>query len=452
MQDRRPARGRHTPGFDASRGGDDQSGFTLLELVIALALFMIMSGGVFATIDSGLNLARNNKNRSVAANVVSQQMDAFRSMDFPTLLTYQGTKTLPTQNVGGILFTVSTEVNPQSISSSNAPCDAAGSASNTLVFRVDVSVSWPSMRGVQPAVANTIISPPVGVYDQTGKGFAGVKVLGADAKPVSGVPVTVTPAITPATNQTDANGCAFFTNATPGTYTVALGLANYVDRQGNPSPSQSVGISANAITQIAFDYANAGSLAITLAGSGSAPVASSLAVTLGNTDYVPTGTKTWSGTGTSRTIGSLFPVAGGYTMWAGDCADADPQGVTSTNGPYWVGGTRGDPVALTPGGSTAATITLSSVSVTVQQGATAVAGVTVRATHALPAGETSDAGCPSGESFDLGVTNATGNISGALPYGNWTISVLGRSPSTTWPTATLDPTGAASVAVTASVL
>ncbi len=454
MQDRGPARGRrHARGFVASLAERAEAGFTLLELVVALALFMVLTAGIFATIDSGLNVTRNNKNRTVAANLVAQQMDAFRSMDFPTLLTQQGSKTQPTQNVGGIPFTVTSEVNPQPINSATTPCDAAGASSNTLVFRVDVSVSWPSMRGVQPATASTIISPPVGVYDQTGKGFMGVKVRGADAKPVSGVPVTVTPAMTPATNQTDANGCAFFTNAAPGTYTVGLGLVNYVDRQGNSSPSQTVGVSANAITQVAFDYAPAASLAITLAGTGSAPVANSVAVTLGDTDFTPTGTKTWSGTGTSRTIGNLFPVTAGYTMWAGDCADADPQGTSST-GPYWPNGMRANPVAVTGGASSSATITMPAVTATVQQGTTPVAGVQVMASHALPSGQTSDAGCPSVESFTLGTTDAFGNVSGALPYGNWTLSVTGRSPATSWPIATLDPDPAKpqSVAVPMGVL
>ncbi|MBV8950631.1 MAG: type II secretion system protein [Actinobacteria bacterium] len=431
--------GHRTPG----RG---ESGFTLLELVVALSLFVIMSGGVFATINSGLNLARSNKNRSVAANLVAQQMDAFRAMDFATLLGQQGNHTQPIQNVGGIPFTVNTSVNPQPINSNSVPCDAASNSTNALVFRVDVSVTWPAMQGIQPATASTIISPPVGVYDQTGKGFLGVKVRGADGKPLGSVaiPVTLTPAVTPATNQTDSNGCAFFSNAAPGAYTVSLGLAGYVDRQGNPSPTQTVGVNANAITQVAFDYAPAGSFAITLAGSGGSTVPGSVPVTLGDSDFTPTGTMTVTGTGTSRTIGNLFPVSTGYTMWAGDCADADPQGASSS-GPYWPGGQRASDIALSGSSPTAATITMPSVAVTVQRGGVALAGAQIQATHALPAGQTSDGGCPSGETYTVGTTDATGAINAALPYGNWTISVVGHSTVSSAPSvATLDPTGATS--------
>jgi prepilin-type N-terminal cleavage/methylation domain-containing protein len=444
MEDRGAGRGaRRTRRLVAPEPGRGEEGFSLLELVVALTLFAIMSTGVFATISSGLNLARNNKNRSVAANLVAQQMDAFRAMDFATLLTQQGNRTQPTQTVGGIPFTINTSVNPQPINSSNTPCDAHGAVANNLVFRVDAAVSWPAMRGVPAVTANTIISPPVGVYDDTGKGFAGVKVLGPDAKPVVGVPVSVSPTMTPATNQTDANGCAFFSNATPGTYTVALGLANYVDRQGNASPSQTIGVNANAITQVAFDYAQAGSLAITLAGTGGATVPSTVAVTLGDSDFTPGGTRTVMGTGVTRTIGSLFPVATGYTMWAGDCSDADPQG-TSATGPYWPNGQRSSDVALTSGSSTPATINLPAVTINVQQAGTPLVGATVQASHALPSGQTSDAGCPSGETFNVGTTGATGNVAAALPYGNWTITVTGHAAVTSWPVATLDPTGTTS--------
>ncbi len=414
--------------------------------MVALSLFVIMSAGVFSTIDSGLNLARSNKNRSIAANLAAQQMDAFRSMDFPTLLGQQGNRTQPIQNIGGIRFTVDTTVNPQPINSNSVPCDASSNSANALVFRVDVSVSWPSMRGIPPATASTIISPPVGVYDETGKGFIGVKVRGPDGKPLGSpnIPVTVTPVVTPATNQTDSNGCAFFSNASPGSYTVSLGLAGYVDRQGNASPSQTVGVNANAITQVAFDYAPAGSLAITLAGTGGATVPGNLPLTLADADFTPTGTITVPGTGTTRTVGNLFPVTTGYAMWAGGCADADPQGTSST-GPYWQGGQRASEVALNGTSPTPATITLPSVAVTVQQSGVALAGAQVRATHALPSGQSSDAGCPSGETYTVGTTDATGTLNAALPYGNWTISVVGHTTVSSTPSvATLDPTGTTS--------
>jgi hypothetical protein len=284
------------------------------------------------------------------------------------------------------------------------------------------------------------------VYDESGLGFLGVKVLGADGKGVANVPVTLSPVATPATNSTDSSGCAFFTGAAAGSYTVTLASPDgtpWVDRQGNPSPTQTVGVTANAITQVGFDYAQAATMNVTLSGDGGATVPANVAVTFGDTDFQPDGTRSFTGTGTTQAIANLFPTTAGYTAWAGDCADADPQGASS-GGPYWPGpqpdgpaGQRSAPVAVTPGQTAAASVTLPAVSVTVQQSGAALEGIDVVAVHE------SDNGCPAGESYDLGATDTTGTVTAALPYGTYTLQVTGRTALGT-PTAVLDPTGATS--------
>ena len=51
----------------------------------------------------------------------------------------------------------------------------------------------------------------------------------------------------------------------------------------------------------------------------------------------------------------------------------------------------------------------------------------VTATHVVPSGASVDPGCPSGEVYTLGTTNASGNLTVGLPYGKWTISAAGAS-------------------------
>jgi hypothetical protein len=63
------------------------------------------------------------------------------------------------------------------------------------------------------------------------------------------------------------------------------------------------------------------------------------------------------------------------------------------------------------------------VSVTSLLDATPIPNVPVQASHAA------DASCPAGETFNLGVTDAGGQVLVALPYGTWTVLVNGV-PST----------------------
>jgi hypothetical protein len=66
-----------------------------------------------------------------------------------------------------------------------------------------------------------------------------------------------------------------------------------------------------------------------------------------------------------------------------------------------------------------------------------VAGATVTMNH-VPfdpaASATSFPGCSAGESYTLGVTNATGQLSIATPYGYWDVSTTtaGATPARVW--------------------
>jgi len=67
------------------RRARSQAGLTLIELLVALTIFAVLSGGIALLIDSGLTLARNNRNRTIAANLASQEMDKVRQSAFTAL-------------------------------------------------------------------------------------------------------------------------------------------------------------------------------------------------------------------------------------------------------------------------------------------------------------------------------------------------------------------------------
>jgi len=403
------------------------AGFTLLELIVALTLFAIITLGVAGTVSGGLNLVRNNRNRSIAANLAAQEMDLVRSSDFMSLL-----PTSTTEEVGGVPYAVTRELTWVPKSATTGPCDGSGGSPQLL--RVRVSVTWPEMRGVAPVVSDSAMTPPVGAYDPN-TGHIAVKVLDREAAPSFGSTVIVTGPV-PLILPTSSDGCAFFAYLTPGTYTVSMSTDGYVDRQGSANPSQIVGVSVGTTAGVQFDYDRASSLDLTLTPDAGGAVPSDVPVVLGNTGLLPVGTKVFPGSGISRTLPGLFPASDGYEAWVGGCADADPQGEMSDgSGPYWPGAMRASAFEVAPGDASAGLVSLRSLQVTVhdQYGA-AVAGATVVATHEP------DSVCASGATHTLGTTDGGGALAAALPYGTWEVSVTGRAAMSQWPAATLDPT------------
>lgn len=427
------ARRRLGSGAGRPAAGSER-GLTIIELVVAVSVFAILAGGLALTIDGGLNLARNNRNRSIAANLASQEMDKVRQESFTSLPLGQVDRT---ETVDSVAYTVRRESEWVDNDSTTAPCDSG--SGTPQVLRVTALVYWADMRGVQPAKSSTILSPPVGSYDPN-SGHIAVKVLGSTAEPLGGVPVSVTRTGFTRNLTTTSDGCAFFAFVPPDlTYTVALGAVGYVDRQGNANPSQLTGVTSGAVSSVAFDYDQAASLTVTLTAPGGGSFPTGLSVTAGNTAFVPTGSKEFTGTGTIRTIGNLFPYAEGYTAWAGSCADADPQGQDGNGLAFWDGATRETELQTQPGGNAIGTVNLPTVNlptVDLRYGdsSASVGSVSIVAVH------DADNGCPTGLQYTLGTFNGPGTALVALPYGVWTLTVPGQTPlSGTWPTVTLDP-------------
>jgi hypothetical protein len=412
-----------------------------MELVVAITLFALIMMGVAASVATGLNLTRNNRDRSVAANLASQEMDIVREANFTSL----SARTV-TQTVGTVTYTIRRDLTWVAKSATAGPCDASGGTPQLL--RVHVQVTWPDMNGVIPVVSDSTIAPPVGTYDPN-TGHIAVKVLDANADGQENAIVSVTGPQNK-TLTTNTQGCAFFAFLPAGTYTVTLNTTGYVDRQSNATPAQTLGVSVGQISSVQFDYDQSASIVATLTPTAGGTVPNDLPVTLANTAYLPNGIRPFTGTGTARTIPNLFPSTDGYQAWVGQCADADPEGIkivgTTNYGAYWPNADRDPAVAPPAGGSASVNVTVPTAVLTVKNSTGAVVpGVTVVATHAA------DNIC-TGETHTLGVTNASGQITTALPYGHWSVSVTGRTAvGGTWPTLVLDPNASSTAALEVDV-
>jgi prepilin-type N-terminal cleavage/methylation domain-containing protein len=388
-----------------------ERGFTMIEVAVAMVIFGALVVGIATTQSSTMNLIRTDRHRSVAANLAAEEMDIVRSTAFTSLAPGRVERS---QSVGDVEYTIVRDSEWVLGDATSSACTAPAGA-QPKYLSVNVYVSWPVMSGVKPVDSHTLVTPPVGTYDES-SGHVGVSVVDRDGMPASNVTVTLSPAPpppVPASQMTTADGCAFFAFLPAGAYTATVSATGYVNYQGDPAPSQAASVVVGGVSSLGFDYDQAAALEVRIQGKdlgSSAPTDVSLV--LANTHFLPSGTKVFPGSGLTRSITGLFPFADGFSVRAGTCADS----------------VAGDPVfVVTPGATTTANIGLPEVRVTVLQddgtgtGTLVPAeGIAVSATHAF------DASCPSGESFALGTTNSEGQVIAALPYGTWTVqSVVG---------------------------
>ena len=410
-----------------------ESGFGLIELIVAMTVFSILVGGLVVSMGAGLALARSNRQRSVAANLASKEVDAIRQAPFTSLTVGLTPSTVA---VDGVNFAVSRNLEWVGNAATSGECDST--ATTPQVLRVTVDVSWTNMKYVQPVHTSTVLSPPVGAYDPN-TGHVAVRVRDSDATPLGAVPVRVQgTGIDRTLNTTDAfaasPGCAFFGFLPAGNYTVTLGAAGYVDRQGSASPSQSVGVNVGQVTSVGFDYDRAATLTVSLVSALGGTPANGVTVSLGNTGYIPSGVKAFPGVGTPRNLTNLYPFNDGYDAWAGDCVDADPEGKDPGGNPYWPGAQRADPLTVNPAATTTGTVALPTLRVRFNQSGAPDGTDTIVAVHAP------DSRCASGSTLTLTTFPInTGTTLVALPYGTWTIKAVGKSPSGSWPSVILDP-------------
>jgi prepilin-type N-terminal cleavage/methylation domain-containing protein len=435
-----------------SQRATTDAGFTLIEVMVALVVFTLISTAVLGLMVNSLAVTRSDRARVTAANLAARELEITRTQfqsvaaGPKTIVTGQvvnpnplpgGTAGAPLVVDGGS-YTVTRSAQWQSQGATAGPCD--GGASGQLAYlRVTVTVTWPRMNGVAPVTSSTLLTPPLGTYS-SGTGHVKVKVTDGNNVPLAGQTVTLSGSSGTSSQQTAADGCAFFAFLSLGDYTATVSKPGHVDPSWNPSPSRQVTVTANTVQPVGFTYAPVATLSLTLAAASGFVPPTNVALTVYNTG-LPSNTHTLAlpGTGTSRSL-SLWPYPDGATVWAGSCLDADPQSHT--------GGVRANPLITPPGQTTSGLIDLAPVQVTVTSaGGTPLSGATVVAVHAV------DEGCPgpvpdpvdvgsAGEVLTLPVpTDALGTTRGALPYGAWLFKVIGKQPQGSWTPATLSPTG-----------
>jgi prepilin-type N-terminal cleavage/methylation domain-containing protein len=454
-----------------------EAGFSLIEVMVALFIFALISTGTAYTVLTVLQLDRDSRARHVAVNLAAQEIDLAR--DAGDLLTLVDV-VRPAQLVGGNNFYVT--VTTAWVSATGTD-DACGTTGGTLLTkRINVEVRWDNQRaGSSPVRADTVITPNSHL-NSPDRGTILVRVLGVSGAGVSGVGITAVPssvahgASGSASATTDAQGCAFLPRLTPGNYDVTASAAGHIDSKAQAaSPVVTVALVAGYSAGAAFSYDRASTFTLTYAPAtivpaptvpeptvpaptvpaptAPAPTVPAATVYLPrnlHTSFVPadggviltelvaTGTGTGTNTTRERTT-ALFPFSSGYEVIAGRYVAATSTGTAPTtpvvsclspDPAAWapvveagvtLSGTRVK-VASGPGQSDAKAVPMGILTVT---GLTSGANLTAESTTAAAA--TGDPGCAQATTYNFGAVPTTSTI--ALPFGSWTL----HSGSTTVP-------------------
>jgi type II secretory pathway pseudopilin PulG len=404
-------------------------GMTLVEVVVAFALFAVLSSAVLATLVGAARLTDEDQSRMVASDLAARELeitrDSFTSTvqgpDTVTANLVRNPHPLPGGTAGAPLmvnkvpFTVERTAQWAAVDSAAASTCDEGTTSELAYLKVKVTVRWPELGDRPPVEMNTVMTPPKGTYSSFA-GHIGLKVIDAAGRPQKGVPVTAQAASGGLrSGTTAADGCVLLSFVPAGSYSVRVSSPGFVTPQGDATGSMTAQVQAGQLWKGTIEYDRAATVTAvfsTADGFSLPPSATNtLPVLLGNAALLPSGSRTVTGTGSTRTITPLWPYPSGYQLWAGRCLDNDPQ---------HTGQGRELPVAVAPGEVTQARVVLAPVTV---QGPPATA---VRATAVLPPADAAnqDPTCPASSTptvVEMGSTGPGGQLKGSLPYGRWRI-------------------------------
>ena len=436
--------------------GDD-SGFSLIEVVVAMVLFAGFAAALLTLLLASQAMGVSNRNRIAAANLAAREVDTVRSTFFASTtaaqdLVNQGTVTNPDPLAGGTVGSplvvdgtaytvVRTSVwNP--VLGATSACDGGSLFSNAAVL-VTVTVTWPGMGSVEPVKNSALLSPGKGNGLSGTAAFAAVKVVDSTgaANPGRGVKVVGDNGDT-RSGLTDDAGCAVVQLA-PGSggaqYRAVLTDTGYMDIVGGvTNPDRSLGLVLPGTLNTAagttpFTYDRPGHLALAVVDAGGAPVDDAAVAALGLRAQVRS-------TGSGPAIDQTVTLTGSSTavptdLWPTTYAvDFNPTGATPAPAPV--------ATKVSPGQTTTVTLQLPAAKVQVTGGPPALTSVVV-VPAGTPCGPTSRRVNPAGFSVLPGTWDLYADGTGySCSPGPTSIKVAaGDTTTVAWSATTLMVTG-----------
>jgi Tfp pilus assembly protein PilE len=363
-----------------------QHGITLVETLVATAVFALIAIILYATWTGMFTFVRSIRTKTVLTEIVSQRIEFIRNLQYGDVGTVHGIPQgvipqVETVSRNGATYEFTTTVrnidNPADGTLGGMPNDLSP-ADNKLVQITGVCTSCLSPT----TVTYTSLIAPKNLETENGNGALVIKAINASGMPVSGATVTITnTALTPSvaiTDVTDTDGVLTIVDAPPSTqqYKVVVTKDGYSTEQTypfgapeNPNPTKPhLTVTANTISQDTFAVDQLSHVAFTALSPQCLPVVG-VGATL-------TGTKLIGAPSLIKNTISM--VTGGDGHSVNDAVDWDTYTVSIVDAVHHlVGLNTGGPLVVSPGSTQAITALLSTSS-------TNTLGITVSDTLGAP--------------------------------------------------------------------
>jgi prepilin-type N-terminal cleavage/methylation domain-containing protein len=420
---------QRTTAFRRQMQGDD-SGFSLIEVVVALVVLMVFAGALSVTLLNSLGVSKAARQRVAAGNLAARELEIvrnkFASSDVDAIAVAAQSTVINGNPVGaagpsyvdGTPYTVRRDVQWLPTGTGVSACDG-GALVNSPALQVVVTVTWPNMRTARPVIAETVMTPLKGTLDNVTTAYIAIKIQAADGTAADGVPATATGPGGTFVHSTDASGCVVFQVGAAGNYSVTLNTAGWVDQTGaQVSVKTPITAAAGTMVRASMTYDLAASMDVTLASDGGYPLPAPLPAVNYIKPNVATSLaqQTFTSLTTTTHITGLWPTNAGYAAWSGGCPDSDPAASPTS-------GSRAAPVVIAPGANGNLIARLAPVLITVKTaGGKPIQGLTLTATSAATTPSACGVGVYDRVLTLQGTTDGSGNLKASLPFGKWTLN------------------------------
>jgi hypothetical protein len=402
-----------------ARIAQDESGLGIVEILVSLMIFAIVTVGVTYSMISMTRLTGDAAARETATNLAAAEID--RVAAIPDAFNVYDASTPKQVVVDGITYNIETKTGWVSANGSTGNCGIGAAGGQLQYKRVNVTITWDGMYLPNPVRADTALAPStrlndptagtilVSVTQESGEGQAGIAVSATKTSGGAGLSDPFEP--------TDVDGCAYSLKAPPGTYNLTTTKAGYIDTNQVLLPiSQSITVVAGAATPVSLQQDLAATYTLKYAANSTRTVKlpTNLDVTyFGQSAAAPLNE---AGTATRK----LYPWTSGYQVVAGNpstCTATDPEKWTATGSSTGkLAGVRAFKVSAPAGGSATLPVTMGVADVVIPGSGTVF--LTAVAQNVITGG---NPGCGAAATTIYKFASFTGGSTQtiALPYGTW---------------------------------